>query len=53
VARLRAAMLQAEVLIMVRLPVAQVAVPLTGMRTVALAVTLLAALEQEQAALAA
>jgi hypothetical protein len=46
-------MLQAEVLIMVRLPVAQVAVPLTGMRTVALAVTLLVALEQEQAALAA
>jgi hypothetical protein len=38
---------------MVRLPVAQAAVPLTGMRTVALAVTLLEAQEQEQAAQAA
>ena len=53
VARLQAAMLRAEVLLMVRLPVAQAAVPLTGMRTAAAVVTLLEALEQEQAAQAA
>ena len=53
VARLPAAMLQAEVLLMVRLPVAQAEVLLTGMRTAAVVVTLLEALEQELAARAA
>jgi hypothetical protein len=53
VARLAAAMLQAEVLSMVRPPVAQAAVPLTGTQTAAVVVTLLEALEQELAARAA
>jgi hypothetical protein len=44
---------QAEVFSMVRLPVAQAAVLQTEMRTAVLAVTLLAELEQEQAAQAA
>jgi hypothetical protein len=46
-------MLQAEVLSMVRLPVAQAAVLQMGMRTAVLVVTLLAELEREQAAQAA
>jgi hypothetical protein len=44
---------QAEVLSMVRPPVAQAAVPLTGTRTAAVVVTLLEAPEQEQAVQAA